>query len=219
VRLVGALRLGAADVFPAADALPLLAVDLVGLPLLLDEPTRAFLAVVGPRLLEAFLGLAFAAGLVAFFVVFAAGFAAGLVGFAAGFTGALDVFFEAGVTVFLAVVVRLLAVAAVFRERPAAVLGVFLVGREVTAFFSGFLVVLATGIGAAFSFPASLRALGASLTFPDGPFGRAKTPFSAPWVIALLMLFAVVAEMRMPYLSSRNFLIVGRLTPVRASEE
>lgn len=51
---------------------------------------------------------------------------------------------------FLAVALRLPAVAAVFRERAAAVVGVFLVGREVTAFFSGFLVVLATGIGAAF---------------------------------------------------------------------
>lgn len=76
-----------------------------------------FLAVVGPRLLETFLGDTFAAGLVVFFIVFAAGFAADLVGFAAGFTGALDVcegngsvmahrvnkttqtFLEAGVTV------------------------------------------------------------------------------------------------------------------------
>jgi hypothetical protein len=78
---------------------------------------------------------------------------------------------------------------------------------------------LETGLlaGVAFSLAASLRALGASLTFPDGPFGRRKVPFSAPWVMALLSWLAAVALRSIRYLISTNFLMVGRETPARAS--
>jgi len=79
---------------------------------------------------------------------------------------------------------------------------------------AGFAAGLLAG---AFSLAASLRALGASLTFPEGPFGRTKVPFSAPWVMALLSWLAAVALREMRYLASTNFLIVGRETPARAS--
>jgi len=76
--------------------------------------------------------------------------------------------------------------------------GVFLVedfevldGGAVAFLEAGFAELLLAGV--AFSFAASLRPFGASLTFPDGPFGRTKVPFSAPWVMALLSWLAAVA--------------------------
>jgi len=52
-------------------------------------------------------------------------------------------------------------------------------------------LVAALGVGVAFSLadPAESRgALGASLTFPDGPLGKVKTPLPAPVLIARLIL-------------------------------
>jgi len=65
----------------------------------------------------------------------------------------------------------------------------------VDAFFFGALALVAGAFtfeagffvaGVAFSFAASWRILGASLTLPEGPLGSTKTPFSFPDVIARL---------------------------------
>jgi len=118
-----------------------------------------------------------------------------------------------------AVVVAVLAFALAAGRAAGAFLAVedfaVLVGVVVDFLEGGLAVGLLAGV--AFSLAASLRALGASLTFPEGPFGRIKVPFSAPWVMALLSWLAVVALRSMRYLDSTNFLIVGRETPARAS--
>jgi len=59
--------------------------------------------------------------------------------------------------------------------------------------------------------------LGASLTLPEMPLGREKTPFSVPLLIVRLIWETTPASTSILYLVSRNFLIVGRETPVRAS--
>jgi len=77
---------------------------------------------------------------------------------------------------------------------------------------AGFLVV-----GLVFSLAAPVRTLGASFTFPEGPLGRTKMPFSLPWAMARLSWVAAAALRSMWYLLSTNFLIAGRETPVRES--
>jgi len=122
------------------------------------------------------------------------------------------------------VVVRVLGAAAAVAFDLAAgrAAGAFLAGEGFAALAGAVVDFLEAGLAAgllagAFSLAASLRDLGASLTLPEGPFGRMKVPFSAPWVMALLSWLAAVALREMRYLASTNFLIVGRETPARAS--
>jgi len=150
----------------------------------LGSPTIAFLAV--PFFVAAFLATGFLAVVffaVAVVVVFLAGAAAFL-------TGA----FLAAEEYFLAVVVLVLAAAAAVASALA-----FAIVRAVVGFFAeagltavtlGLVaVVFATGFlvtGLVFSLASPARALGASLTFPEGPLGRLNTPFSLPEVMARL---------------------------------
>jgi len=70
---------------------------------------------------------------------------------------------------------------------------------EVLAFNGFFVVVflvLTVGflaVGLAFSLAASLFPFPASLTLPEGPFGRTNVPFSAPCAMALLSWLAAEA--------------------------
>jgi len=153
------------------------------------------------------LGFGFAA---AFF-----GFDSPVTAFLAGAFLALLAFLVAGfftTVVFLVVVFDFFAVDEYFLVAPTA--GV-VAGLDIVAFglavlealvFKGFLVVVdffigvaflvtvdfvlvAAGFleaGLAFSLAASLLPFPASLTFPEGPLGRTKVPFSAPCAIALL---------------------------------
>jgi len=183
---------------------------------LVDE--IAFLLAAG-----ALAGIFLAAG--AFFVVavFLAGtalvadLAAGLV---AGFELALEVevfvVFALGAAVF---------VVAGFALGLEAARGAFLVvgALEAVAFLvdiAGFLVVVVAvfldAMGAWFSLVSAVF-LEASFTFPDGPFGSEKTLVSAPRAIARLMLVICEGVISILYCSSRNFLIIGRETPERAS--
>jgi len=59
--------------------------------------------------------------------------------------------------------------------------------------------------------------LGASLTLPWTPLGRAKVPFCSPLTMALLILCTTADVISMLYFSSMYFLMVGLDTPVRAS--
>jgi len=135
------------------------------------------------------------------------------------FTG---VFFAAEVY-FLVVEVGLAGlVFAVDDPPPNLLVVVFFAAKGFVAGALGFVVagfvtadLLETGL--VFSLVASARALGASLTFPEGPFGRRNVPFSLPVVMARFSWLEAVALTSIRYLDSTNFLIVGRETPVRAS--
>jgi len=145
--------------------------------------------------------LAGAAGFVAFFVVVELFFTDLAAGLAAGLVGGLVVFL-AGAAFF--VPEERFGVVATFFERTGA--GAFLAGLATGLDFAaaafGFLAAAlglrGGGGGVAFSLPASDRALGDSLTLPDGPLGKANTPFSAPLAIALLILVTTVALISSP---------------------
>jgi len=113
---------------------------------------------------------------------------------------AADVYFL-GVVVLAGVLDGVALVAFGFAAAAGALAGFSVV--VVVAVAVGFLVVvvflvvvllaLAAGFllgGLVFSLAASLCPLPASLTLPEGPFGRTKTPFSAPWAMALLSWLA-----------------------------
>jgi len=83
-----------------------------------------------------------------------------------------------------------------------------------------FLTVLAAGLTGLFSLVALASSdlpLAASLTFPEGPLGSVKTPFSSPLMMARLIFELTAAVISKRYFSSKYFLIVGLDTPVRAS--
>lgn len=85
---------------------------------------------------------------------------------------------------------------------------------------AGFLAAgfLASFLGASFSLPAAFLALAATLILPETPLGRRRTPLSAPRLMALERLLMFEADERsMLYFVARNFLMVGRETPERAS--
>jgi len=155
-------------------------------------------------------GAAFVTGLVAADLV--AGFVDFVLGLAADFV--VDVVFA---------LVACFAAAAGFAFGLEAVRGAFLVAEAlvVVAFFvatEGFLVVAVAffATGAWFSL-VSAAFLEASFTFPEGPLGREKTLVSAPRAMARLMFVICEGVMSILYCSSRNFLIIGRETPARAS--
>jgi len=112
----------------------------------------------------------------------------------------------AGLVVFFEVVL------AFFTGLAAGLAAGFVAGLD-AAFFAG-----ADGlVGFAFSFAESeVLFLGASLTLPEGPFGRTNVPFSAPYAMERLILLMTEAVTSILYLSSMYFLIVGLLTPVRS---
>jgi len=215
-RFFGALRfVGAETFFTGAFVF---VVETLGL--LADVPVRVFLA--GARFAAIFLvtvGFVFFLVVLAFFTGFTALEAALAEDFALPLAPGLAVFLVDIVAVFLVAAAFLAAVAGFFERAP--VVAVFFASLPADFFSAtGFLAALAfaaTGVGAAFSLPASERALGANFTFPEGPFGRTNSPFSAPCAIALFMLVTALAEISRRYLVSKNFLIVGRLTPARAS--
>lgn len=94
----------------------------------------------------------------------------------------------------------------------------FLAGAFLAA--AGFLAAgfLASFLGASFSLPAAFLALAATLILPETPLGRRRTPLSAPRLMALERLLMFEADERsMLYFVARNFLMVGRETPERAS--
>lgn len=152
-------------------------------------PVAAFLA--GVRLEVVFLVVAVAFGLPAS-VFFGEVFVAVLV--EVFFAGAAFFVVAAalGVAVFLVVVVGLLVlvvafalVADDFAETFALVVLAFAVFFSVVVLGFGLVAVfLAAGLFSFASASAAL-ALGASLTRPEGPFGRTKTPFSLPVLSAL----------------------------------
>lgn len=80
---------------------------------------------------------------------------------------------------------------------PLFVLDVYFFVVVAVLFASGVAVTLAEGArleaGFAFSFDVPFILSGANFTFPDGPFGRTKLPFSVPAVIARLSWLVVVA--------------------------
>ena len=59
--------------------------------------------------------------------------------------------------------------------------------------------------------------LGARRTLPEGPLGKTKSPFSAPWAIARLSIEIFRPTGSMLYFSAANLLMVERETPRRAS--
>lgn len=130
------------------------------------------------------------------------------------FTG---VFFAAEVY-FLVVEVGLAGlVFAVDDPPPNLLVVVFFAAKGFVAGALGFVTADLLETGLVFSLVASARALGASLTFPEGPFGRRNVPFSLPVVMARFSWLDAAALTSIRYLDSTNFLIVGRETPVRAS--
>jgi len=186
--------------------------------------------------LVAFVPMALAFGFVAAFfgldspvTAFLAGvFFAVLAFLAAGFFAAAALPFPV-VFDFFAVDVYFLVVAVVAAGFDIVAFGLAAVVVEVLA-FNGFFVIVVFLIvvlalvtvgflaaGLAFSLAASLFPFPASLTLPEGPFGRTNVPFSAPCAMALLSWLAAEAFITTWYLVSTNFLMVGRETPDRAS--
>jgi len=167
-----------------------------------DSPVTAFLA-------GAFFAvLAFLAG---FFAAAAAVLAFPVVVF--DFL-ATDVYFLGPAVVAVVVVLGLEVALVIFGLAAGTgflVTAVFLV-VVLLALVAGFLLA-----GLVFSLAASLCPFPASLTLPEGPFGRTKTPLSAPCVMALLSWLTADAFMTTRCLDSTNFLMVGRETPKRAS--
>jgi len=80
-----------------------------------------------------------------------------------------------------------------------------------------FLTAALTGLFSLVALASSALPLAASLTFPEGPLGSVKTPFSSPLMMARLIFELTAAVISILYFSSKYFLIVGRETPVRAS--
>jgi len=80
-----------------------------------------------------------------------------------------------------------------------------------------FLTAALTGLFSLVALASSALPLAASLTFPEGPLGSVKTPFSSPLMIARLIFELTAAVISRLYFSSKYFLIVGLETPVRAS--
>lgn len=184
---------------------------------LVDE--IAFLLAAG-----ALAGIFLAAG--AFFVVavFLAGTAL-VADLAAGLVAGFELALEVEVFVVFALGAAVFVVVAGFALGLEAARGAFLVvgALEAVAFLvdiAGFLVVVVAvfldAMGAWFSLVSAVF-LEASFTFPDGPFGSEKTLVSAPRAIARLMLVICEGVISILYCSSRNFLIIGRETPERAS--
>jgi len=87
------------------------------------------------------------------------------------------------------------------------VAGVFAFGFAAAAFG------LAAGLFSLAADVSGALALGASLTRPEGPLGRTKTPFSVPVAKAFDNCVFCAAPISSLYSISTNFLICGRETP------
>jgi len=191
----------------------------------LDRDDAGFAFEVGflPALVAAALAATF------FSAVFAVdAFLAGAVDFVAGFLpGALAVvffavaFFGAGAAAFfVAAVVVFLVAAGFFALDTVAVAFVVVFLEGASTFLTGAFFTAAgffAGTGFAFSSSDADFFLGASLTLPEGPLGKAKMPAEAPEEMARLSWYKFAPETSTWYVSSANFLIVALDTPLRAS--